>query len=67
MRAKFYWHEKDCKQAFYFEVADEIMIEENNMAVFYCPFCTSKLMKSCLPKNPNGCDITENKVQGNSF
>jgi hypothetical protein len=38
MRAKFYWHEKDCKQAFYFEVADEIMIEENYMAVFYCPF-----------------------------
>jgi len=39
MNAKFYCNNKECKKGYYFEVPDEIMIDEVNMAVFFCPYC----------------------------
>jgi len=35
MSAKFYCDNKECKKAYYFEVRDEIIVDEINMAVFY--------------------------------
>jgi hypothetical protein len=34
MSTKFYCNHKECKKAYYFDVPDEIMIDENNMGAF---------------------------------
>jgi hypothetical protein len=38
MSTKFYCNHKECKKAYYFDVPDEIMIDENNMGAFFAPF-----------------------------
>jgi len=61
MSAKFYCDNKECKKAYYFEVPNEIMIDEINLAVFFCPFCSGRLMRSLLPSNFSKYKLTETK------
>jgi hypothetical protein len=67
MSKKFYCNHKECKKAYYFDVPDEIMIDENNMGAFFCPFCSGQLMRSELPTNFNKYNIFEGKVPNNDF
>jgi len=48
MSERFYCKNKECKKAFYFEVPDEIMIDENNMAVVFCPYCSGRLIRPLM-------------------
>jgi len=61
MSAKFYCNNKECKKGYYFEVPDEIMIDEVNMAVFFCPYCYGWLMRSLLPHNISKYKLIETK------
>ena len=67
MSAKFYCNSKECKKAFPFDVPDEIMIGELNMAEFFCPFCSGKLKWSLLPPNLSKYSITKYKVPNNDI
>lgn len=67
MSTRFYCFHKKCKKAYYFDVPDEIMIDENNMGVFFCPFCSGQLMQSELPPNLTKYSKLEEKVSNNDF
>lgn len=67
MRARFYCNNKECKKAFYFKVPDEIMVDEVNMAVLYCPFCAGELTQSRLSPNLNKYNISEDQVTNNNI
>jgi len=58
---------KNAKKAFYFDVPDEIIIDESNMAVFFCPYCSGRLMRPGLPTNLSKYSIYTDKVPNNDF
>ncbi len=66
MSERFYCKNKECKKALYFEVPDEIMIDENNMAMFFCPYCFGRLMRSLMPSNSSKYKLVEDKVSNNN-
>jgi len=67
MSVNFYCNSKECKKAFYFDVPDEIMIDESNMAVLFCPYCAGRLMRSALPTNLSKYSIAVDKIPNNNF
>jgi len=67
MSAKYYCNNTECKEAFYYEVPDEIMIDEINMAAFYCPICPDRLVRSGPPRAISKYSIAADKVPNNNY
>jgi hypothetical protein len=59
MSIKFYCNNKECKKSYFYDVPDQIMIDDNNTAVLFCPFGADSLMKSNIPP-----DSDKNKLAG---